>query len=141
MQTLVTYRGRRIGPAEVSFIRAWIAERVGASRRALSIAVCEAWSWRQPNGQLCDAVCRGLLLALDRGGFIVLPAPRVVMPPTRRRRAPAPVEVDSRPLVAPALCHSADKTPAPLAAAPRRCTRRPEVRLEFGAADPPLNRS
>ena len=101
MQTLVTYRGRRIGPAEVSFIRALIAERVGASRRALSIAVCEAWSWRQPNGQLCDAVCRGLLLALDRGGFIVLPAPRVVMPPTRRRRAPAAVEVDSRPLVAP----------------------------------------
>jgi len=101
VQRLLRYRGRRIGPTEVSFIRAVIAERAGASRRALSIAVCEAWSWRQANGQLCDALCRGLLLALYRGGFIELPAPRAVMPAVRRRRAPALVEVDSSPLVAP----------------------------------------
>jgi len=52
----------------VTFLRALIAARPEASRRALSIAVCDAWGWRQPNGTLCDAVCRGMLLSLHRRG-------------------------------------------------------------------------
>jgi hypothetical protein len=38
--------------------------------------VCQAWNWVQPNGQLRDMVCRGLLLALHRAGHIQLPAKR-----------------------------------------------------------------
>ena len=64
------YRGRRISPAEVAFIGKLITEHPEASRRALSIQLCEAWSWRQANGVLCDGLCRGLLLALHRAGHI-----------------------------------------------------------------------
>src|SRR5713101_8136924 len=48
------------------------------SRRRLSQKLCEAWQWKQPNGALRDMVCRGLLLALDRGGQIELPPVRYV---------------------------------------------------------------
>ena len=46
------------------------------SRRQLSVKVCQAWGWIQPNGQPRDMVCRGLLLALHRAGHIQLPAKR-----------------------------------------------------------------
>jgi len=89
---VLKYRGREIDDRQVAFIRELIAERAGASRRALSLALCEAWEWRQPNGTLCDALCRGLLLALHRSGQIELPAARMVI--RRERRRPAPVVVD-----------------------------------------------
>jgi len=94
---VLKYRGREVDDGQVAFIRGLIASDPGASRRALSLALCEAWSWRQPNGTLCDAVCRGLLLALHRAGYIELPAARKVI--RRERRAPAPVVVDSAPLI------------------------------------------
>ena len=43
-----------------------IAAHPSASRRALSRQLCEAWDWKQPNGELKDLVCRGLMLALHR---------------------------------------------------------------------------
>lgn len=95
---VVKYRGREIDERQVAFIRELIASHPSASRRALSMALCEAWNWRQPNGALCDALCRGLLLALYRAGQVELPAARLVIP--RERRAPAPVLVDSAPLMA-----------------------------------------
>ena len=98
MQAALRYRGRDITTAQVEFIRKFIDEHPGASRRALSIQLCDAWGWRQPNGRLCDALCRGLLLALARADQIVLPPARLVIP--RARRAPAAVEVDATPLVA-----------------------------------------
>lgn len=52
----------------------------------------------QPNGELCDALARGLLLALHRASQITLPPARMTIP--RARRAPAPVEVAATPLVA-----------------------------------------
>jgi Domain of unknown function (DUF4338) len=99
METVLRYRGRAVEPDDVRFVRALIAARPAASRRALSIELCRAWSWVQDNGALRDAVCRGLLLALHRGGHIELPAPR----PTMRgdawaRRRPAPVAVDATPI-------------------------------------------
>ena len=90
------YRGRRISPAEVAFIGKLITEHPEASRRALSIQLCEAWSWRQANGVLCDGLCRGLLLALHRAGHIKLPEPRRKV--ASRWRAPAMVEVFAVPL-------------------------------------------
>jgi hypothetical protein len=97
---LLRYRGRSIDTADVEFLRALVAEHSDASRRALSVAVCRAWDWKQANGALRDGVCRSLLVALERAGHIVLPPPHQVSPPRPRRR-PSPVEVDTSPLEAP----------------------------------------
>ena len=69
MDAVLRYRGRDIKSDEVSFVREFIASRPAASRRALSIELCKVWDWRQPNGALRDAVCRGLLLELHRIEF------------------------------------------------------------------------
>jgi len=98
VQTVLRYRGREITTAQVEFIRRFIAEHPGASRRALSIQLCRDWGWRQPNGELCDALARGLQLALHRAGHIRLPPARLAIP--RARRPPGPVEVDATPLLA-----------------------------------------
>ena len=100
MEAVLTYRGRQVTASDVAFIRDLIAGRPEASRRALSKDLCLAWHWVQPNGALRDMVCRGLMLALHRGGHIELPAVRRVMPnPLAERQPPAVVEVDRSPLV------------------------------------------
>lgn len=100
MEALLTYRGRNITSSELAFVRGMIAAQPGLSRRALSLAVCAAWQWRQPNGQPCDAICRGLLLWLHRAGHLVLPAPRwLTTKPWRPRTSAPPVSVDTSPLV------------------------------------------
>ncbi len=76
----IRYRGRVVLPKDVAFVRELIARQPGASRRALSLSLCEAWNWVQGNGVLRDMVARGLLLHLHRRGLIELPAPQ--------RRAP-----------------------------------------------------
>ena len=68
------YRGRVISAAEVEFIRQLIASLPEASRRQLSLKLCEAWQWKQGNGAPRDMVCRGLLLGLERAGQLELPA-------------------------------------------------------------------
>src|SRR5258705_11898 len=75
-EVLLSFRGRQIRAAEVVFLREFISQNRGLSRRRLSVKVCEAWNWVQPNGQPRDMVCRGLLLALHRAGHIELPAKR-----------------------------------------------------------------
>ena len=102
MEATLRYRGRRIGEADVVFIRRLIAGHPGASRRALSKKLCEAWGWVQPNGVLRDMVCRGLMLELHRQGRIELPPIRK-SPPNNivRRKAPRRVEVDVSPLRGP----------------------------------------
>lgn len=75
-EVLLSFRGRPIGAAEVAFLRQLIAQHPGLSRRQLSVKVCQAWNWVQPNGHPRDMVCRGLLLALSRAGYIELPAKR-----------------------------------------------------------------
>lgn len=99
MDVVLQYRGRRVTAAEVAQIRELIAEHPGASRRALSKKLCEAWDWMQPNGTPRDMVCRSLMLELHRAGHIELPAVRHVNPnPLARRKRPRPVEVDRSPL-------------------------------------------
>lgn len=93
---MLRYRGREISEAEVSDIERLMAEQPESSRRALSIQLCEAWNWRQANGALRDGVCRGLLLALERAGFIHLPAPRRKAVP--RWRVPPAVDVLAAPV-------------------------------------------
>ena len=72
------------------------------SRWSLSRRLCEVWQWKQPNGTLCDALCRGLLLKLERGGAIELPAIRKQMPNQLvEPRRPEPVVPDNRPVGGP----------------------------------------
>lgn len=100
-EALLSYRGRTIGPAEVAFLRELIARHPGLSRRRLSVEVCRAWNWVQPNGLPRDMVCRGLLLALHRAGHIQLPQKRQSPPNNAiaHRRARAVAEPDTAPLV------------------------------------------
>ncbi|MCP4243628.1 MAG: DUF4338 domain-containing protein [bacterium] len=96
MSLLLRYRGREVRAADVDFIRAFIEDRPQGSRRSLSIELCEAWGWAQPNGQICDVQCRGLMLALHRAGHIELPPARwTAKRPALRRRPDPPVEVDT----------------------------------------------
>lgn len=101
--TILRYRGRDIGPEDIEFIGQLIAQHPDLSRRRLSAQLCQAWNWVQPNGALRDMVCRGLLLALHRAGWIQLPAKRVEVPNNvvaHRRRRIHDELIDQSPLVA-----------------------------------------
>ncbi len=97
------YRGRAISDADVAFIRELIATHREAGRCALSRRLCEAWNWKQPNGALCDQICRGLLLKLERAGKIQLPPVRFrpARNPLAERRSPELVVGDERPVRGP----------------------------------------
>jgi hypothetical protein len=93
------YRGRVIAAQDLEFIREFIVQHPGLSRRRLSARLCQAWEWKQANGALCDMVCRGMLLMLHRAGEIELPPVRQISPnPFVRRARPAPVPIDQTPL-------------------------------------------
>jgi hypothetical protein len=85
----IRYRGRRVTQADIVFIRELIAINPTLSRRKLSAELCRAWNWVQPNGELKDMVCRGLMLELHRQGQIELPAKRKEpLNPLAKRRKP-----------------------------------------------------
>jgi hypothetical protein len=93
------YRGRPITAEDILYIRELVAAHPEASRRTLSTKLCEAWQWKQPNGTLCDMVCRGLLLMLERAGQITLPPVTYVRHnPLANRARPAPVLIDRTPI-------------------------------------------
>src|SRR6266849_2934578 len=93
------YRGREISTNDVAFIRQLIATHPGASRRALSANLCDAWQWRQANGSPRDMVCRGLLLMLHRAGEIELPPVRYTPPnPLAKRQPPVTMLIDTTPM-------------------------------------------
>lgn len=108
MESAFRYRHQVITAAQVEFIRQLIAAHPEATRRRLSLLLCEAWGWKQANGAPRDMICRGLLLGLDRAGHIALPAARQqgFNPAARYRggrgKADAvAVKVDTTPLVVP----------------------------------------
>lgn len=115
---MLRHQGRAVTQQDVEFIRALIAAHPEASRRRLSELLCDAWNWRQKNGALRAMVCRGLMLALHRAGYIELPARRMQNPnPLVDRRAPQPVEVDRTPVcmslreLGPVVFHQVRRTP------------------------------
>jgi len=94
------YRGRVVRAEDIVFIRQFIAQNSGTSRRRLSAKLCEAWEWKQANGALCDMICRGLLLMLHRAGEIELPPVRQVSRnPFVDRGRPALVRLDTTPIL------------------------------------------
>jgi hypothetical protein len=101
MDTVLRYRGREIRNDQVAFIQTLLAGTPRITRRALSFRVCEAWDWRQPNGQPCDVVCRGLLLQLHRAGHIQLPEPQWRSARPRRHRVVEHIEIEPAALDAP----------------------------------------
>ncbi len=106
MEGVFRYRSQVITAAQVEFIRQLIAQHPGATRRRLSLLLCEAWDWKQANGAPRDMVCRGLLLSLDRAGQIALPPARQrgFNPAARyqaRRWQAVAVELDTSPLAVP----------------------------------------
>jgi Domain of unknown function (DUF4338) len=99
MEALLTYRGKRMTQEDVVFIRGLIAQHPGDSRWGLSRKLCEVWNWRQANGALRDMVCRGLMLALQRAGYIELPPKkRNPLNPLVHRERPAPLAIDPDPI-------------------------------------------
>jgi hypothetical protein len=102
MDDLITYRGRRITPQDVVFIRTLIKENPCDSRWALSRKLCREWDWRQPNGALRDMICRGLMLELHRAGHIRLPEKKQnPSNPLANRKKPPKVTIDQVPLEGP----------------------------------------
>src|SRR5438034_11276079 len=102
MPTEWRYRGRAVSAEDIAFIRRLIAAHPGASRRALSAKLCEAWGWKQANGAPRDMVCRGLLLMLHRAGQIELPPVRYTPPnPLAQRQRPASMFIDPTPIQGP----------------------------------------
>jgi len=99
MPLILVYRGRPVTKEDIVFIRNLIANQPQDGRYALSRQICYAWNWVQPNGHIKDMVCRGLLLQLEKEGYIVLP-PRKSTPrnPFLHRKPPEPVLVDESPL-------------------------------------------
>jgi len=99
METVLNYRGKAVSREDVAFIGSLIAENPGLSRNRLSLKLCGAWDWVQPNGQPKDMICRGLLLGLERAGLIQLP-PKKHNPPNPlavRRKPDAPC-IDQSPI-------------------------------------------
>ena len=81
-------QGRRLGAAELQFIRALREGQPQVSRAELSRQLAEQWQWRNPAGQLKDMAARTLLLKLHRRGLIALPAPQRRNGNARRRALP-----------------------------------------------------
>jgi hypothetical protein len=99
MAIVLKYRGRIVDDTDVAFIQSLIQAHRKASRRQLSAKLCEAWNWVQRNGAPCDMICRGLMLALDRGGHIQLPPVKIVpQNPLLCRRRPSVPDIDASPI-------------------------------------------
>jgi hypothetical protein len=82
-------QGRRLGPAELQFIRGLRARQPQRTRAEISRQVAAQWQWCNPAGQLKDMAARTLLLKLHRRGLITLPAPQRRNGNARRRAQPA----------------------------------------------------
>lgn len=99
MDVVLKYRGRMIRESDLPIIRALIEQNPTASRRELSRRLCETWNWIQPNGALCDMVCRSAMLALERAGYIALPPIKWrPLNPLAARSKPKRFDPDMRPI-------------------------------------------
>jgi hypothetical protein len=99
MELAIRYRGRQATSKEVALIRRLIAENPDDSRRGLSVKLCKALNWVQPNGTLKDMVCRGYMLQLHCAGYITLPEKKCSPPnPLVNRKKPGKIGIDQSPI-------------------------------------------
>ena len=87
MESEIELQGRRITPAEMIWLRAWIPEHPPWSRKRLARELCQRWQWVDRLGRLKDFAARSLLLKLEARKWVKLPALRIY---NRRTRRPAP---------------------------------------------------
>jgi len=99
MNSIIKYRGRHVAAGDIGFIKELISKDPVIGRCELSRRVCRAWNWVQVNGHPREMVCRGLLLELERSGYIELP-PRKFTPvnPFLKPKAPEKIELDQSPI-------------------------------------------
>lgn len=78
IKTPIVLRGRSFSENDLRLIRNILRRNRRKGRTAISRLVCEALSWRQPNGWLKDRACRDALGKLENEKYITLPVARVV---------------------------------------------------------------
>jgi hypothetical protein len=83
-EVLLRYRNRDVTAEDLRFLRATLAARRGALRGAVAREICEAWRWRQLNGELAILACHDLLARLEEWGYL---EPRQRAASTRASRA------------------------------------------------------
>lgn len=95
MKAILIYKNRTLTTNDITFIKDLIKNNPDIGRCSLSRKICRTWNWVQPNGNLKDMICRGLLLHLEKEGYLELP-PRKCTPnnPFINRKKPEPVKVN-----------------------------------------------
>ncbi len=73
-----TIRGRTFTTYEINLISKLAQEYFEEGRTRISIEVCKALNWRQPNGWLKDRACREVLRFLHRNRYLRLPKSKAV---------------------------------------------------------------
>jgi hypothetical protein len=76
MADVTIMQGREVSSADIGLIRSLLAEHAAWGRTRLSEELCRLWDWRNAQGRIKDMAARTLLLKLERGGHIHLPARR-----------------------------------------------------------------
>ena len=76
MADVTVMQGREVSSADIGLIRSLLAEHAAWGRTRLSEELCRLWNWRNAQGRIKDMAARTLLLKLERGGQIHLPARR-----------------------------------------------------------------
>ncbi len=66
-------QGRMLHKSDVEGIQSLLRKYPHWGRSRVSVAVCEQWNWRRPDGQLKDIACRELLRKLETQGLLILP--------------------------------------------------------------------
>ena len=61
---------------ELTWIRRLIIDQLEASRKDLSVLVCQRTNWLKADGGLKDMSCRVAMLKMERDGHFVLPPPK-----------------------------------------------------------------
>lgn len=91
----ISYQGRKASQKDIRDINTLIESYPDFSRTKLSRELCKKWNWVQHNGMYKDQICRGYLLALERAGYITLPARRFSPNnPLANRKKPPIISLD-----------------------------------------------
>jgi len=99
-RVLLRYRNRELTERDLEFLRE-LCSRPWERRGDLFRSVCNAWQWRQHNGELSLYACSDFLLRLEERGLIELPKPahRPSRHGKRRWFSGLPVPIDLIPLM------------------------------------------
>lgn len=77
MRSPQTIRGRTFTARDINVISKLVQKYFKEGRTRISVEVCKALNWTQPNGWLKDRACREVLKALQTKRYLRLPKPKV----------------------------------------------------------------